>query len=64
MENYIVRIYRREADDPGSVIGTVECVETRQNKPFHGLEKLSDLLATESMGEAGDTNAAGNDPCS
>lgn len=45
VENYIVRIYRREADDPDRVVGTVECVETRSHKPFHGLHALGDLLA-------------------
>ena len=64
MENYIVRIYRRDADDPGSVVGTVECVETRMNKPFHGLKRLGDLLATEGMGATGDTVTAGDEAAS
>jgi hypothetical protein len=62
VENYIVRIYRRETDDPNGVIGTVECVETRTNKPFHGLRRLGDLLATRGMAEAPDTDAAGETP--
>lgn len=45
VENYIVRIYRREANDPDRVVGTVECVETRSHRPFHGLHSLGDLLA-------------------
>lgn len=50
VENYIVRIYRREANDPDRVVGTVECVETRSHKPFHGLDALGDLLADAGMG--------------
>lgn len=49
MENYIVRIYRREAGDPDHVVGTVECVETRLHKAFHGLRKLGDLLTHAGM---------------
>jgi hypothetical protein len=49
VENYIVRIYRREADDPDSVVGTVECVESRLHKAFHGLHRLGDLLTHAGM---------------
>lgn len=55
MENYIVRIYRREAGDPYSIVGTVECVETNRQKPFHGLHRLGDLLACGGM--SGDETA-------
>ena len=49
VENYIVRIYRREADDPASVVGIIECVESSVQVPFHGLGKLGDLLACGKM---------------
>jgi len=49
VENYIVRIYRRETGDPDSVVGTVECVESRLHKAFHGLHRLGDLLTRAGM---------------
>jgi hypothetical protein len=49
MENYIVRVYRRETGDPDSVVGTVECVESRLHKAFHGLHRLGELLTHEGM---------------
>lgn len=45
MENYIVRIYRRDPSDPDAIIGTVECVETQTQQPFHGIRKLGNLLS-------------------
>lgn len=45
MENYIVRIYRRDTDHPDDVVGTVECVETQIKRPFHGIRKLGGLLS-------------------
>ena len=45
VENYIVRIYRRDADDPEGVVGTVECVETQIQQPFHGIGRLGMLLS-------------------
>lgn len=61
VENYIVRIYRRETDDPRGVVGTVECVESRQNMPFHGLHKLGELLANRGMAEPADAGTAGDE---
>lgn len=42
MENYIVRIYRRDEYNPDGLAGIVEFVETGEKRPFH---RLTDLLA-------------------
>ena len=45
MENYIVRIYRRDEDDPHGVTGLVEFVETGEKRTFSRLSELATLLA-------------------
>lgn len=44
MENYIVRIYRRDETDPDKVAGTFESVESENRKAFTSLSSLIDLL--------------------
>lgn len=45
MENYIVRVYRRDDQNPDKVIGTVERVEKEDRQPFHSLSELSKILS-------------------
>jgi hypothetical protein len=45
MQNYIVRIYRRDELDPDGVTGLVEAVETGAIQPFSTLSELATLLA-------------------
>lgn len=40
MENYIVRVYRRNTRGPNDVVGYVECVENAQTLPFSGMAEL------------------------
>ncbi|GEM_PF-1762179 len=47
MENYIVRVYRREEGDPEAVVGVLENVETRQQRVFHSLRGLCGMLACQ-----------------
>jgi hypothetical protein len=53
MENYIVRIYRRDAADPHKVAGVFESVEQETENTFTNLNSLVSLLA--SNGAGGDT---------
>jgi hypothetical protein len=46
MENYIVRIYRRDATDPHKVAGVFESVEQESQNTFTHLSSLVSLLAT------------------
>jgi hypothetical protein len=48
MENYIVRIYRRDDLEPDGVTGVVEAVETGEMQPFSALSELATLLAETS----------------
>ncbi len=47
MENYIVRIYRRDSADPNKVAGVFESVEQETENTFTSLNSLVELLATE-----------------
>lgn len=47
MENYIVRIYRRDAVDPGKIAGVFESVEQETENTFTSLDSLMSLLASE-----------------
>ena len=47
MENYIVRIYRRDATDPLKVAGVFESVEQATENTFTNLKSLVSLLATD-----------------
>ena len=45
MENYIIRIYRRDDQNPDDVIGMVERVEWGDRQPFRGLSELCKILS-------------------
>lgn len=40
MENYIVRVYRRNPCGSDDIVGNVECVENAQILPFRGMAEL------------------------
>ena len=58
MENYIVRIYRRDASDPEQVTGMLESVEQDTRRPFKNLTTLTSMLA----GNTADTPEASTQP--
>jgi len=43
-DNYIVRIYRRNAENPQKLIGLVEIVETQEKKSFKNIDELREIL--------------------
>jgi hypothetical protein len=45
MENYIVRIYRRDGADPSKLVGVCESVEQETRDTFKSLGTLMSLLA-------------------
>ncbi len=44
MESYIVRIYRRDKNNPNGLVGIVEETSLGGKKPFHCLEELGRIL--------------------
>jgi hypothetical protein len=49
MENYILRIYRRDECQLDSIAGLVEAVETGEIQPFRTLSELTTILAETPM---------------
>lgn len=64
MENYIVRIYRRDDNDPENVVGMLESVETQKQQPFHSLVTLTRLLSDRGTGKAWSTKPDDSSPLS
>jgi hypothetical protein len=44
MDSYIVRIYRRDQDDPGELAGLVEMVGTSDRLSFRNFPELTSVL--------------------
>ena len=44
MESYVIRIYRRDEQNPHNIIGLVEDVGLEAKTPFHNIEELIDIL--------------------
>jgi hypothetical protein len=44
VENYIVRIYRRDIADPNGIVGLVEMVEREETVAFHSIFELLEIL--------------------
>jgi hypothetical protein len=47
MESYIVRIYRRNIDDPREIIGFVEIVGSDMKKSFNTFDELRMIINNE-----------------
>ncbi len=59
VDDYIVRIKRREPPDAGDIIGLVEVVETQTRHPFHSFEELRRILADCPTPSSGTENKEG-----
>ena len=53
MNNYIVRIYRRDPMDPEKVTGMVECVERDERRNFSDFNELRAFIGTEAASAKG-----------
>jgi hypothetical protein len=49
METYIIRIYRRDPDDPMKISGLVKSVGLDEEKAFTCLEELNEILVSGRM---------------
>ncbi len=47
IETYIIRVYRRNRDDPRKIAGLVETVGKNEKKAFSNREELWDILEHE-----------------
>lgn len=46
-ENYLVRIYRRDKEDPDRIAGMVEFIEAGEKKAFATFDDLKAILAAD-----------------
>ncbi|MEW6053050.1 MAG: hypothetical protein AB1552_04560 [Nitrospirota bacterium] len=53
MESYILRIYRRQGDNPMNFIGILEETGTEERKSFTNLNELWDILKSLKKRETG-----------
>ncbi len=60
MENYIVRIYRRDCSDPEKVTGMLESVEKETRQPFHSIDALRSLLSAAPAPDLHEPRAPGD----
>ncbi len=44
MDSYVIRIYRRDGNDPEKIAGIVEFVEQDETKPFASHAELREIL--------------------
>jgi uncharacterized protein (DUF2235 family) len=51
MDNYIVRVYRREKDNPRMLVGLVEEVGLKGKKAFNTLDDLWEILNSQGRDE-------------
>jgi hypothetical protein len=47
MDSYVIRIYRRDADNPRNCAGLAEVIETDEKKTFKNLDELLEILKTQ-----------------
>jgi len=50
LQNYVLRIYRREKNDPRILVGVVEEVGVEGNKAFSNLDELWEILNPSKAG--------------
>lgn len=44
MDNYVIRVYRRDVDDPSKMVGEVEQVEDNTTEAFQDVSELFRIL--------------------
>ncbi len=49
-DNYILRIYRRDGNDPLKVVGLVEMISDGEKKPFKSFQELCEILKSVENG--------------
>lgn len=53
MESYVIRIYRRDNEDPKNCAGLAEVIETDEKKAFRNLDELLEILKANGRNPSG-----------
>lgn len=51
MDSYVIRIYRRDANDPANIAGQVEIVEQEETCSFDCSQELMKILTSSKRGK-------------
>lgn len=46
MDHYILKVYRRDSDDPRKIAGHIQHVSTGCERPFSHIEELNKIIST------------------
>jgi hypothetical protein len=52
LDNYIIRIYRRDKSNPRIIVGTVEEIGSREKKGFTTFDELREILVPARRGRS------------
>lgn len=44
MDSYVIRIYRRNSEDPRQVVGLVEIITSQEQRSFRTFDELREIL--------------------
>ncbi len=44
MDSYVIRIYRRNIEDPRQVVGLVEIISSQEQRSFRTFDELREIL--------------------
>jgi len=50
LDNYVIRIYRRDKSDPRLIVGIVEEMHSRRKRGFNTFDELREILLTPTGG--------------
>ena len=53
MDSYLIRIYRREEDNPESIVGIIEEIGTKEKHSFKNLSELGKIICRATKKSAG-----------
>ena len=45
LDHYIIKVYRRDNDDPKKIVGQIQHVNTESERSFTHLEELNEILS-------------------
>ncbi len=49
LDSYVIRIYRRNSEDPQQVVGLVEIISSEEKKAFRTFDELREILQPENI---------------
>jgi hypothetical protein len=54
MDSYLIRIYRRDKQNPDAIVGIIEEIGTESKEPFKDISELCGILINRKADKAGE----------